>query len=66
MDNIKIKIELFKKLTEDYSQAAYRRAGLYGLSAVGVALYQRNVNKDLTITLFRKKLNSLKASSVQL
>lgn len=44
MDAIKLKIELFKKLTEDYSQAAYRRAGLYGLSAVGVALYQRNVS----------------------
>lgn len=43
MDAIKIKIDLFKKLTEDFGQAAFRRAGLYGLSAVGVALYQRNV-----------------------
>lgn len=42
MEAIKIKIVAFSKLTEDFSQAAYRRAGLYGLSAVGVALYQRN------------------------
>ena len=41
---IKIKIVAFTRLTEDFSQAAYRRAGLYGLSAVGVALYQRNVS----------------------
>jgi len=46
MEAIKIKIVAFTKLTEDFSQAAYRRAGLYGISAVGVALYQRNVSKS--------------------
>ena len=44
MEAIKIKIVAFTRLTEDFSQAAYRRAGLYGISAVGVALYQRNVS----------------------
>ncbi len=44
MEAIKIKVFAFTKLTEDFSQAAYRRAGLYGLSAIGVALYQRNVS----------------------
>lgn len=44
LDQIKNKIDVFKKLTEDYSQANFRRAGLYGLSAIGVALYQRNVS----------------------
>ena len=46
MEAIKIKVFGFTKLTEDFSQAAYRRAGLYGLSAIGVALYQRNVSQQ--------------------
>lgn len=50
MDAIKLKIDLFKKLTEDFSQAAYRRAGLYGLSAVGVALFQRNVSLSIILS----------------
>jgi hypothetical protein len=61
MEAIKIKIIAFTKLTEDFSQANYRRAGLYGLSAVGVALYQRNVRFIYVLKfLFRKRLSSWK------
>ena len=55
METIKMKIIAFTKLTEDFSQANYRRAGLYGLSAVGVALYQRNVRYFWLVNLFRKR-----------
>lgn len=54
MEAIKTKVFAFTKLTEDFSQAAYRRAGLYGLSAIGVALYQRNVSPSLKINLLEK------------
>ena len=61
MEAIKIKIIAFTKLTEDFSQANYRRAGLYGLSAVGVALYQRNVRLIYVVNfLFRKRHSSWK------
>jgi hypothetical protein len=42
MECIKFRIELFKKLTED-GNPIFKRSGLYGISAIGVALYQRNV-----------------------
>ena len=61
MEAIRIKIIAFTKLTEDFSQANYRRAGLYGLSAVGVALYQRNVRLINVVNfLFRKRHSSWK------
>jgi hypothetical protein len=51
MDAIKLRIDLYKKLTEEYSQAAYRRAGLFGLSAIGIALFQRHVSVYLWVNL---------------
>ena len=43
-------IEKFKGLTVDQI-ATTRRAGLYGLSAIATALFQRNVIKSIMIIL---------------
>lgn len=61
MDAIKMRIDQFKKLTEDFGQAAFRRAGLYGLSAVGVALYQRNVSSTQPNLYLQKKTQFLES-----
>lgn len=42
-EGIKLRIMVFEKLTQEWSTYTSRRAGLYGLSAIGVALYQKNV-----------------------
>lgn len=52
MDAVKLKIELFKKLTEEHGQANYRRAGLVGLSAIGIGLYQKNVRSTNPLDYF--------------
>jgi hypothetical protein len=44
IDEVKQRIDSYKKLSEDHTQAAYRRAGLVGLSAIGIGLYQKNVS----------------------
>jgi hypothetical protein len=46
MESIKNRIEFFKRLIDDNSNPIYRRSGLYGISSVGVALYQRNVRSQ--------------------
>ena len=53
MDGIKLRIIIFEKLTQEWSQSTQRRAGLYGLSAIGVALYQKDV-RSLLLTLLEK------------
>ena len=48
IDEVKQKIDSYRKLSEDHTQAAYRRAGLVGLSAIGIGLYQKNVSYFIT------------------
>ena len=38
-EGIKLRIMVFEKLTQEWSQSTSRRSGLYGLSAIGVALF---------------------------
>ena len=38
-DGISHRIAAFDRLTQEWTQSASRRAGLYGLNAIGVALY---------------------------
>jgi hypothetical protein len=45
-----LSIEKFKGLTVDQKTES-RRAGLYGLSAIATALFQRNVTKSIMIIL---------------
>lgn len=47
---------MFKTLTEEHGQAMYRRAGLVGLSAIGIGLYQKNVRNTFVLTYTEKPL----------
>ena len=41
LDQIRLRIQFFERLTQDQTMATSRRSGLYGLSIVAVGLYQK-------------------------